>query len=67
MRDTYSRGDAAISVTGLLRPPSMAALFEEFDDLIQRDVSDDVWTLFGRAVHHILEIGEDENFISEES
>ena len=66
MRDTYSRGDAAISVTGLLRPPRMAALFEEFDDLIERDVSADVWTLFGRAVHHILEIGEDENFISEE-
>ena len=66
MRDSYSRGDAAISITGLLRPPRMAALFDEFDDLIEHDVSNDVWSLFGRAVHQILEMGEDEDYITEE-
>ena len=66
MRDSYSRGDAVISATGLLRPPRMAALFDTFDELIEHDVSNDVWSLFGRVVHHILEMGEDEGYITEE-
>ena len=49
-----------ISVTGLLRPPQMAALEREhFNDLTE-DVSDGLWRLMGRAMHHILSIGREE-------
>ena len=54
-KDTYSRGDASYSATGLLRPPRMAALFDDPDNIVFRDVSENLWTLFGTAVHAILE------------
>lgn len=48
-----------ISVTGLLRPPQMAALEQEhFHDMVE-DVSDGLWRLMGRAMHHILSTGRD--------
>jgi|TARA_R110000824_G_scaffold222554_1_gene410225 hypothetical protein len=65
-RDTYSKGDAVISATGLMRPARMSALFDHYDDQIQRDVTTEVWSLFGRAVHWILEQGETEGYITEE-
>jgi len=48
-----------ISVTGLLRPPQMAALEQKhYHDLVE-DVSDGLWRLMGRAMHHILSTGRD--------
>jgi len=66
MRDTYTKGDATISCTGLLRPARMSALFDEFDAVIEHDVANDVWSLFGQVVHHILDMGRDEGYITEE-
>ena len=65
-KDTYSRGDASYSATGLLRPPRMAALFDDPDNIVFRDVSENLWTLFGTAVHSILEDSKHPDFITEE-
>lgn len=53
--DGYSKGDADISVTGLLRPPRLVVLEKTFEDKIQEDASDRIWSLFGQAIHTILE------------
>ena len=65
-KDTYSRGNASYSATGLLRPPRMAALFDDPDNIMFRDVSENLWTLFGTAVHSILEDSKHPDFITEE-
>tara|TARA_R100001460_G_scaffold13602_13_gene30682 strand:+ start:7607 stop:8458 length:852 start_codon:yes stop_codon:yes gene_type:complete len=66
VRDTYSRGKADISATGLLKPPRQAHLAYQHDDQIVVDVSKQVWSLFGRAVHHILELGTLDGYILEQ-
>lgn len=53
--DGYSRGDANISVTGLLRPPRLATLEERHANEIVEDASDRIWSLFGQSIHTILE------------
>ena len=53
--DSYSRGSANRSVTGLLEPPQQAALKELYADQIVEDVSDLTFALYGQIVHKILE------------
>lgn len=53
--DQYSKGDADISVTGLLRPPRMSILEEKFADQIEEDASDRIWSLWGQSIHTTLE------------
>ena len=65
-RDSYSKGDASFSATGLLRPPRMAVLFDDPNNIMFRDVSSNLWTLFGTAVHSILENSKHPDFITEE-
>ena len=65
-RDTYSKGKASYSATGLLRPPQMAALYDNYSDFISKDVSQELWTLFGSAVHLILEGTKAPEYITEE-
>ena len=65
-RDDYNMGPARMSVTGLLKPPRIGILYRRHREQIERDVSDQVWSLFGRAVHTILEKGGDEEHIPEE-
>lgn len=65
-RDDYSMGDARMSVTGLLKPPRIGILFARHHEQIEKDVADNIWSLFGRAVHKILEHGADEHHIPEE-
>lgn len=55
LNDAYSKGDADISVTGLLRPPRLAALEDKHENEIVEDASDRIWSLFGQAIHTILE------------
>lgn len=62
--DTYSRGDADISVTALLSPPRQCALKEKHADEIEEDVSERIWSLLGQAIHTILERA-NENDIAE--
>ena len=66
MRDTYTRGKADISATGLLKPPRQAFLAYQHDHEIVVDVSKQVWSLFGRAVHNVLEQGTVDGYILEQ-
>ena len=66
--DSYSKGRADRSVTGLLAPPRQAALKEVYNDEITEDVSDRTYSLYGQLVHLLLErAGEqDRNALTEE-
>lgn len=51
----YSMGDADFSVTGLIGPPQVKRLHSQYHDHLVSDVRDEVWKLFGSAVHTVLE------------
>lgn len=53
--DGYSKGDADISATGLLKPPRIAALEALYVGELSEDASDRIWSLFGQAMHTVLE------------
>lgn len=65
-RPTYSKGRAHLSATQLLNSPKIVALTKKFEDELEQDVSDMVWSLFGTAIHGVLEHGKDDNHIVEE-
>ena len=65
-RPTYSKGKAHLSVTQLLNSPKIVALTKKFEKEIEQDAADMVWSIFGSAVHNILEHGKDENHIVEQ-
>jgi len=53
--DSYTKGDADISVTELLSPPQLRALRLKHGAEIEEDVSDRMWSLLGQSTHHIIE------------
>jgi hypothetical protein len=53
--DTYSSGDADISITALLQPPRKIALERQYADQLEEDASDRIWSLLGQVIHGILE------------
>lgn len=53
--DSYTKGDANISVTELLTPPQLRALKLKHYDELEEDVSDRIWSLLGQSVHTIIE------------
>jgi len=56
MSDDYELvGD--ISVTGLIRPPQIAALEAAYGNQIEQDVSDGLWRLLGQSMHQVLQAG----------
>jgi hypothetical protein len=65
-RDKYSRGDARISVTELINSPKIRVLRKLHQHEIIEDVVDRVWSMFGTAVHNMVQEGADENHIAEE-
>ena len=65
-RPTYSRGNSEISVTEILSPPQLVLLRRSHADDIEVDAADQVWSLFGSAVHNILQHGKDEHHVVEE-
>ena len=65
-RPTYSKGKAHLSVTQLLNSPKIVALTAKFEDDIEQDAADMVWSIFGSAVHNILEHGKDDHHIVEQ-
>jgi hypothetical protein len=54
--DTYSKGDADISVTEMLKSPRQRLLQKRHDAEIVVDASENLWSLMGRGVHYILEM-----------
>lgn len=65
-RPTYTKGKANLSVTQLINSPKIVALTQKFQDELEEDVADMVWSIFGSAVHGILEHGKDPNHLIEE-
>lgn len=65
-RPQYSKGDAHVSVTELISSPRIVQLRRRHWEAIEEDASDMVWSLFGSALHNILQHGKDENHIVEE-
>ena len=65
-RPTYSKGKAHLSATELINSPQIVQLKHKHWDDIEVDASEMVWSLFGSAVHSILEHGKDKNHIVEE-
>jgi hypothetical protein len=65
-RPTYTKGKAHLSVTQLINSPKIVALTQKFDADLEQDVSDMVWSIFGTAIHGVLEHGKDESHIVEE-
>lgn len=65
-RPTYNKGSAHLSVTQLLNSPKIVALTRKFEDELEQDVSDMVWSLVGSAMHNFLEHGKDENHVVEQ-
>lgn len=53
--DSYTKGEADISVTELLTPPQLRKLKLEHYDELEEDVSDRIASLRGQAFHVILE------------
>ncbi len=53
--DSYTKGDADISVTELLNPPQLRALKIQYWDEIVEDVADRIWSLLGQSTHSIIE------------
>jgi hypothetical protein len=65
-RPTYSKGKANISATELINSPRIVQLKRKHWDEVEEDASLMVWSLFGSAVHNILEHGKQDNHIVEE-
>ena len=65
--DKYSKGKADISVTTLIDSPRVRLMREHHHSDRTVDVVDNIWALFGTAVHHILESTEpSDNVVLEE-
>jgi len=65
-RDPYTKGKAHLSVTQLINSPKVVAMTKKYDSLLEQDVSEMIWPLFGKAMHSILEDGKAENHIIEQ-
>jgi hypothetical protein len=58
--DLYEKGDSKYSATELLSPPQLNRLRKLHWHELEVDVSEEIWKLFGSAVHYILEQGSKE-------
>jgi len=65
-RPTYSKGKAHLSVTQLINSPKIVSLTQMFEHEMEQDVSEMVWSIFGTAVHAVLEHGKDANHVIEQ-
>lgn len=65
-RPQYSKGDSEISATEILNSPRIVQLKRQHWDDLEQDAAEMVWSLFGSAVHSILQHGKSDNHIVEE-
>lgn len=62
----YSKGKSNMSVTELLNSPRIVQLKRKHWNDLTEDASSMVWSIFGTAIHNILEHGKGDNHIVEE-
>lgn len=65
-RPAYTKGGANISATELINSPRIVQLKRLFDNELEQDVADQIWSIFGTAIHAVLEHGKDRNHLVEE-
>jgi hypothetical protein len=65
-RPTYSSQGSQITVTQILNSPRIVNLTRKHWNDLEEDASDYVWSLFGSAVHNILEHGRDDHHVVEQ-
>ena len=65
--DSYTKGDADISVTEMLSPAWMRQLKLKHASELEEDVSERIWSLLGSAVHHIIERASDQDDVLSEA
>jgi len=65
-RPQYSKGKANMSVTELLNSPRIVQLKRKHWDELTEDAADMVWSIFGTAIHGVLEHGKGDSHIVEE-
>lgn len=53
--DPYSKAGSDYSITQLIDPPQLRRLARDHADEIEEDVSEQIWKLYGQAMHSILE------------
>lgn len=63
--DGYTKGDADFSTTELISPPRIAQLRRGHGKHITEDAADRIFSLFGQAVHTILERGASDKYLVE--
>lgn len=64
--DGYSRGEADISVTDLLKSPRQLWLKRRHEDEAETDVSSMAWSLLGSAAHYVADLASTEEMVTEE-
>ena len=64
-RDPYTRGNAHISVTGLIGPARKRYIEQQHADEISEDVAERIWALMGQITHGILERADDSAWCEE--
>ena len=65
-KDNYKKGKAGYSVTEVINSPRIVQLSRKFSDEITEDATDRIWSVFGSAVHHLLETHASEEGFSEQ-
>ena len=60
--DDYDKGDCDFSVTELIKPVRIRSLQKKWDGHLTEDVSDRIYSLFGKAVHKVLETAADPRY-----
>ena len=65
-RPRYDKGDSQISATEILNSPRIVQLKRKHWDELEQDASEMVWSLFGSAVHEIMQHGKSDHHIVEE-
>jgi len=65
-RDEYSRGEARMSITQLMKPPRIDILQAKHFHEMEEDISGRLWAVLGTVIHHIMERGGDEEHLLEE-
>ena len=65
-RPQYSKGKANMSITELMNSPRIVQLKRKHWDELTEDSSEMVWSIFGTAIHNILEHGKGDRHIVEE-
>lgn len=62
----YDRGPVDRSVSQLINSPRIDRLNARYKDDVVRDISDELWSLFGTALHDLLENNAEDNVVTEE-